>query len=106
MQRRHLIPLIALAVIVLPVLKEALAETNESLACGKRADMLAQLSTRYSEEPVAMGMATNGTLVEILASGGGSSFTILYTTAEGLTCMMAAGNDWESIDVILADANA
>lgn len=106
MQRRFLIPLIALAVIAIPVLKEALADTNESLACGKRADMLAQLSTRYAEEPVAMGMATNGTLVEILASGGGGSFTILYTTAEGLTCMMAAGNDWEMINKVLADANA
>ncbi len=105
MPRRFLIPFIALAIIAVPVLKEALADTNESLACGKRADMLAQLSTRYAEEPVAMGMATNGTLVEVLASGGGS-FTILYTTAEGLTCMMAAGNHWETINKILADANA
>lgn len=105
MRRRYLVPLIALAVIVVPVLKEALADTNESLACGKRADMLAQLSLRYSEKPVAMGMATNGTLVEVLASGSGDSFTILYTTAEGLTCMMAAGNNWESINQVLADVN-
>lgn len=106
MPRRYLIALIALTILAVPALKEALADTNESLACGKRADMLAQLSLRYSEEPVAMGMATNGTLVEVLASGGGGSFTILYTTAEGLTCMMAAGNNWESLNQILADINA
>lgn len=106
MPRRYLIALIALTILAVPALKDALADTNESLACGKRADMLAQLSLRYSEKPVAMGMATNGTLVEVLASGGGDSFTILYTTAEGLTCMMAAGNNWESLNQILADINA
>ncbi len=106
MPRRYQIALIALAIIAVPVVKDALANTDESLACGKRADMLSQLSLRYAEEPVAMGMATNGTLVEVLASGSGGSFTILYTTAEGLTCMMAAGNNWETINRILADANA
>lgn len=76
---------------------------NESMACGKRDEMLGHLSGKYSEEPVAMGLATNGSVVEVLASSAGGSFTIVYTTPDGLTCMIAAGSNWESIKQQLAD---
>jgi hypothetical protein len=73
------------------------AAAEDSMACGKRDEMLGHLAGKYHEEPVAMGLATNGSLVEVLASNTGGSFTIVYTTPAGLTCMMAAGNNWETI---------
>jgi hypothetical protein len=82
------------------------ANADESMACGKRDEMLGHLAGRYSEEPVAMGLATNGSMVEVLTSNAGKSFTIVYTTPKGLTCMIAAGRNWEDIRQRLADGKA
>lgn len=82
------------------------ASADQSMACGERDEMLSHLSGKYQEEPVAMGLATNGSVVEILASAAGGSFTIVYTTPDGLTCMMAAGSNWEVLEKQLADIKA
>ncbi len=79
---------------------------EDSMACGKRDEMLGHLSGKYDEEPIAMGLATNGSLVEVLASSAGGSFTIVYTTPDGLTCMVAAGSNWETVQQQLADIKA
>jgi hypothetical protein len=42
----------------------------------------------------------------VLTSNAGKSFTIVYTTPQGLTCMMAAGHNWESMREQLADGKA
>ena len=89
--------ILALAVPLLVAGAALPAAAEESMACGKRDEMLGHLAGKYHEQPVAMGLATNGSLVEVLASTAGGSFTIVYTTAAGLTCMMAAGNNWETI---------
>lgn len=73
------------------------AAAEDSMACGTRDEMLGHLAGKYHEKPVAMGLSTNGSLVEILASTTGGSFTIVYTTPAGLTCMMAAGSNWETM---------
>jgi len=103
---RRLIPFLALAFLAAPALSDARAENGESMACGKRDELLSHLSGKYAEEPVAMGLATNGSIVEVLSSKAGGSFTIVYTTPDGLTCMMAAGNNWEFIKGQMADIKA
>jgi len=93
-------PRLLLLMLALPLLAPsaaASAATDGSMPCGKRDDMLGHLSGKYNEEPVAMGLATNGSVVEVLASNAGDSFTIVYTTPNGLTCMMAAGSNWETV---------
>lgn len=82
------------------------AAADETMACGKRDEMLGHLSGKYQEEPVAMGLSTDGSVVEVLASNAGNSFTIVYTTADGLTCMMAAGSNWETVKQQLAGIKA
>jgi hypothetical protein len=94
------LPLVALP--LLAAIAATPAAADESMACGKRDEMLGHLSGKYQEEPVAMGLATNGSLVEILASDSGNSFTIVYTTPDGRTCMMAAGSNWEMVTQQLA----
>jgi len=102
---RRLSPLL-LALPLLATTGIAPAAADESMACGNRDEMLGHLSGKYKEEPVAMGLATNGSLVEVLASNAGGSFTIVYTTPDGLTCMMAAGSNWEIVKHQLADIKA
>jgi len=42
-----------------------------------------------------MGIANYGGLVEILSSQSGTSWTIILTMPNGVTCMIAAGENWE-----------
>jgi hypothetical protein len=44
-----------------------------------------------------MGLATNGSVVEVLSTKAGDSFTIVYTMPDGKTCLMAAGSNWQFI---------
>ena len=70
-------------------------------ACTDRTDVLDHLSNKYSEAPVAMGIANNGGVIEILSSKTGNSWTIILTMPNGMTCMIAAGENWESIPRIV-----
>ena len=72
------------------------AEDVATTTCESRDAVLKFLNTKYSEAPVAMGVAKNGGLVEVLTSGAGSTFTIIITRPNGTTCMVAAGQGWES----------
>lgn len=75
----------------------ALAQTM----CGERSAVVASLEKTYSETPVSMGLARNGAVIEILASPSGS-FTIILTLPDGLSCVMAAGENWENMPGRLA----
>ncbi len=92
---RFALSAVALGVLIATAAPAALAQGDGSAPCGKREELLSHLSQKYSERPVAMGLATNGSLVEVLSSKAGGSFTIVYTMPNGVTCLMAAGSNWE-----------
>ena len=71
--------------------------------CDERSAVVATLEKTYSETPVSMGLASNGAIIEILASPSGT-FTIILTRPNGLTCVMAAGESWEDLPKRLAGA--
>lgn len=64
--------------------------------CGQRGTVVGSLEKNYSEVPVSMGLAVNGSVIEVLASPSGS-FTIIMTRPSGLSCIMAAGEKWEDV---------
>ena len=65
--------------------------------CGDREAVLNNLEEKYSEVPESRGLASNGSVVEIVVSPSGS-FTILYTMPNGLACVMAAGESWGPVE--------
>ena len=69
-------------------------------ACTKRGDVVDHLSKKYSEAPVAMGLANNGGVIEVLSSKAGDSWTIIITMPNGTACMIAAGENWEDIPTV------
>lgn len=71
---------------------EALAQN----LCGQRVDIIDTLKKRYQEEPVSMGLAGNGGVVEVFASTKGS-WTIIVTRPTGVACVVSAGEAWESL---------
>lgn len=66
-------------------------------ACGKRDDVLAQLSERYREAPIGIGVAGNGGLIELLTASTGTTWTLIITLPNGPTCLLAAGQDWQPL---------
>jgi len=65
------------------------------MACRPRDDVLTQLSTKFKEAPVAIGLANNGGLLEVLTAGKGETWTIIITMPNGVSCLVAAGEDWQ-----------
>ena len=72
--------------------------------CGLRTALLDQLQGKYCESPISMGLASNGSVIEITRSENGS-WSILQTNPSGVTCLMAAGEHWENIKPKAAEFN-
>lgn len=73
------------------------SDAAQPRTCANRGDALAHLLKKYSEAPVAMGLASNGGVLEVLSSKTGTSWTIIVTMPNGVSCMLATGVDWESL---------
>ena len=62
--------------------------------CDQRDSVLETLRTKYQEEIVALGVTHNGGLVEVLSKADGSTWSIIVTTPQGMSCLVAAGDGW------------
>ena len=75
----------------------AAAEEQDSPVCAPRAQLLDQLSSRFKEVPVAIGLSSSGSLVEVLTSDNGSTWSIMVSQPNGSSCLVAAGEAWEEV---------
>ena len=71
---------------------------NAQSICNKRIEMVTKLETEYQEFVTAIGMAGNGSIVELFVSDTGS-WTLLLSQPNGISCLMAAGENWETIPI-------
>ena len=67
-----------------------------NLPLGERAKLIEKLKKGYLEEPVSIGLAANGSVIEVFASNSGS-FSIVITRPGGVSCLVAAGEHWLSL---------
>lgn len=92
----------ALAACLLPLLLSfaapALAE-NAGQLCNTREQMLNTLSDDYGEEPVAAGKHANGGTIELVSQGGSGTWSLIVTSPEGWSCLLAAGDSWRELRV-------
>ena len=74
------------------------ANAAHAAACQARSEVLAKLESKYSETPVAIGMASNGGVLEVLATDADAgTFTIIVTMPNGISCMLASGQHFEML---------
>jgi len=92
--------LAAAASLVFPL--PALAEAVDTSECPTRSRVISYLAEAYDEAPIAIGMANNGDLIEILNNPSGGTWTILVTSPEGRSCLVAAGRDLEILETYQA----
>ena len=68
--------------------------------CEDRKTVISKLAKDYSETPVAIGMASNGGVLEVLAAKAETnSFTIIVTMPNGVACMLASGQHFEMLQL-------
>ena len=84
--------IIACAVGLALISSSAVAQTQ----CNERAEVLKLLAQKYKEAPIAGGVTSTGGLVEVLTNGKGETWTIIVTSPEGTSCLVAAGEGWQA----------
>lgn len=85
------------------------AETESGPArmpCHDAIEIAKQLNRKYDEAPVALGLQTNGNLLQVYASKGTGTWTVVSTTPAGMSCIVAAGKSWENLPQISNDPYA
>lgn len=64
--------------------------------CGTRDEIVSRLASGYEETVSALGMSGSGGVVELFTSRKGS-WTLLMTQPSGVSCLIAAGDNWETL---------
>ena len=74
---------------------QANAEGNPN--CAPRERVVERLADKYGETRQSIGLGANNAVVEVFASSDTGSWTITVTTANGLTCLVASGQSFETV---------
>jgi hypothetical protein len=101
------ISLIAAAIAALTTTVSMAAAAHAETACFPRTDLVEHLARNFHEEPTAIGVADNGSLLEVFASKDGETWTVAVSLPNGTTCLVATGQQWqEAPSVAHADQGA
>ena len=73
------------------------AQAQDAATCAPRAQVVERLAGTYGETRRSMGLGANNAVVEVFASDTSGSWTITVTLPNGLTCLVASGQAFESM---------
>lgn len=65
--------------------------------CGIHDAVAKKLNDGFNEQPTSGGLSNNGGMLEVYTSPDGS-WTIVLTRPDGLSCLMATGEHWETYE--------
>ncbi len=68
---------------------------SQSRPCAERTQVIERLAEKYGETLQSAGMHSNNGLLEVYASEDTGTWTILVTSPDGTSCLIAAGQMWE-----------
>lgn len=63
--------------------------------CGPRHIVLDRLTSHFGETRQSIGLSGDGVVIEVFASLEDGTWTIIATQANGMTCLIAAGQAYE-----------
>jgi len=78
----------------------ALPASAQQSPCTERPEVVGHLAKKYAEAPVAIGLSSNGGVVEVLSSKKNQRWTMIITMPDGKSCLMATGENWEIIKTV------
>ena len=65
--------------------------------CAPRDVVVERLASKYGEARQSMGLGANNSVVEVFSSNETGSWTITVTVANGMTCLVASGQNFETL---------
>ena len=94
------VPVVAIAASLVSTV--AVAEPPSPAAqapCKPWREVAQYLGERYSEHPVAVGLQSDGSLLQVFAAPGTSTWTLVSMRPDGMACLIGAGKAWELLKV-------
>tara|TARA_R110000737_G_scaffold302815_1_gene309969 strand:+ start:828 stop:1190 length:363 start_codon:yes stop_codon:yes gene_type:complete len=73
------------------------AQATPAQTCAPREVVVKRLASGYGETRQSIGLGTNNSMVEIFASDESGSWTITVTSPQGITCLIASGQAFETL---------
>ena len=73
----------------------AVAAEQRPAACGPHTEVIKALGDKFHETQAATALTSAGTLLEVLTASDGSTWTIIVSRPDGLSCVVAAGQNWQ-----------
>ena len=98
MKRKTSLMLGALATAFATVLTTpSAARTDQNRNCGPRDLVVTRLAEGFGETRQSMGLAANNAVIEVFASLVSGTWTITVTAPNGMTCLVASGQAFETL---------
>lgn len=86
---------ISVAIIAAIAFAQSSRSSLAQAACAARDEIVSALSKHYKENPAGIGLAPPGRVFELYVSDAGT-WTLLLTTVNGRSCVIGAGENWET----------
>ncbi len=64
--------------------------------CDQRDNIVKWLAVKYKEAPIASGVSSQGSLIEVLSTHDGETWTVIVTSPNGNSCLIASGQGWRA----------
>ncbi len=83
----------------------ALPANSAPNLCTPRTTMVKWLTGKYQEERRGIGVASKAGVMEFYVSKDGT-WTVVMAMTNGMSCILAAGRDWEDMSAVPAGTNS
>lgn len=80
--------------------------SNAQSNCGSRELVVEKLGTKYGEHQSSIGTQGGGKIIEVWYSTETGTWTLLQTFASGRTCIIAAGQNWQTRDPVVIEEDS
>ena len=87
--------LLSLSALAIGAVSLTSIDAQAQVACGERDAVIAKLGDKYGEVRRGGGLTGSTAIFEVWASESTGTWTILKTTPDGLSCVMAVGEGWQ-----------
>lgn len=94
----QLVGSVALAAFAFGIAATLSPSAEAARVCGDREKILKRLEQRHEETPRALGLSSDGGVLEVLVSPSGG-WTILVTYPKRPTCVVAVGEAWQPLQL-------
>jgi len=74
----------------------AMAQMAQSVTCMPRTSLVQTLADRHGERLTGGGLRSTTQVVEIWSSDKTGSFTVFVSRADGISCVIATGQNWQN----------